>query len=87
MGSEGRGRWLGGFDRNLLAVTLSPFVGQRLGMLSSKTRQDDLQTLRELLEAGKVTPAVSGTYPLSEVSEAIRQLVEGHRGGKLVITV
>ena len=56
-------------------------------MLSSKTRQDDLQTLRELLEAGKVTPAVSGTYPLAEVPEAIRQLVEGHRGGKLVITV
>ena len=87
VGSEGRGRWLGGFDRNLRAVALSPFVGQRLGMLSSKTRQEDLQTLRELLEAGKVTPAVSGTYPLAEVPEAIRQLVEGHRGGKLVITV
>jgi NADPH:quinone reductase-like Zn-dependent oxidoreductase len=87
VGSEGRGRWLGGFDRNLRAVALSPFVGQRLRMLSSKTRQDDLQTLRELLEAGKVTPAVSATYPLAEVPEAIRQLVEGHRGGKLVITV
>ena len=87
VGSEGRGRWLGGFDRNLRAVALSPFVGQRLGMLSSKTRQDDLQTLRELLEAGEVTPAVGGTYPLAEVPEAIRQLVEGHRGGKLVITV
>src|ERR671911_1887691 len=82
VGSEGRGRWLGGFDRNLRAVALSPFVGQRLGMLSSKTRQDDLQTLRELLEAGKVIPAVSATYPLAEVPEAIRQLVEGHRGGK-----
>ncbi|HEV3012000.1 MAG TPA: NAD(P)-dependent alcohol dehydrogenase [Actinomycetota bacterium] len=87
VGSEGRGRWLGGFDRNLRAVALSPFVGQRLGMLSSKTRQEDLQALRELLEAGKVTPAVSGTYPLAEVPEAIRELVEGHRGGKLVITV
>ena len=31
VGSEGRGRWLGGFDRNLRAVALSPFVGQRLG--------------------------------------------------------
>jgi NADPH:quinone reductase-like Zn-dependent oxidoreductase len=87
VGSEGRGRWLGGFDRNLRAVALSPFVGQRLGMLSSKPRQEDLQTLRELLEAGKVTPAVSGTYPLAEAPEAIRQLLEGHRGGKLVITV
>jgi NADPH:quinone reductase-like Zn-dependent oxidoreductase len=87
VGSEGRGRWMGGFDRNLRAVALSPFVGQRLRMLSSKPRQEDLQALRELLEAGKVTPPVSGTYPLAEVPEAIRQLVEGHRGGKIVITV
>jgi NADPH:quinone reductase-like Zn-dependent oxidoreductase len=87
VGSEGRGRWLGGFDRNLRAVLLSRFVGQRLAMLSSKPRQEDLQVLRELLEAGKVTPPVSTTYPLAEVPEAIRQLVEGHRGGKIAITV
>jgi NADPH:quinone reductase-like Zn-dependent oxidoreductase len=36
VGSEGRGRWLGGFDRNLRAVLLSRFVGQRLRMLASK---------------------------------------------------
>ena len=45
------------------------------------------QGLRELLEAGKVTPAISRTYTLAEVPEAIRQLVEGHGGGKIVITV
>jgi NADPH:quinone reductase-like Zn-dependent oxidoreductase len=87
VGSEGRGRWLGGFDRNLRAVLLSRFVGQRLAMLSSKPRQEDLQTLRELLEAGKLTPPVGTTYPLAQVPEAIRQLVEGHRGGKIAITV
>jgi NADPH:quinone reductase-like Zn-dependent oxidoreductase len=87
VGSEGRGRWLGGFDRNLRAVLLSRFVGQRLAMLSSKPRQEDLQTLRELLEAGKVTPPVSTSYPLAKVPEAIRQLLEGHRGGKIAITV
>ena len=87
VGSEGRGRWLGGFDRNLRAVLLSRFVGQRLAMLSSKPRQEDLQVLRELLEAGKVIPPVSATYPLAQVPEAIRQLVEGHRGGKIAITV
>ncbi|HEV2824647.1 MAG TPA: NAD(P)-dependent alcohol dehydrogenase [Actinomycetota bacterium] len=87
VGSEGRGRWLGGFDRNLRAVLLSRFVGQRLTMLSSTPRQEDLQTLRELLEAGKLTPPVSTTYPLAQVPEAIRQLVEVHRGGKIAITV
>jgi NADPH:quinone reductase-like Zn-dependent oxidoreductase len=43
--------------------------------------------LRELLEAGKVVPAIDRTYPLGEVPEAIRQMVEGHGGGKTVITV
>jgi NADPH:quinone reductase-like Zn-dependent oxidoreductase len=87
VGGEGAGRWLGGFDRNLRAVVLSRFVGQRLRMLSSKPGQADLQVLREFLEAGKVTPLIGRTYPLGEVPEAIRQLVEGHGGGKVVITV
>jgi NADPH:quinone reductase-like Zn-dependent oxidoreductase len=57
-------------------------------MLSSTPRQKDLQTLRELIEAGKVTPVIDRTYPLAEVPQAIRHLVEGHGGaGKIVITV
>jgi NADPH:quinone reductase-like Zn-dependent oxidoreductase len=88
VGGEGGGRWLGGFDRNLRAVVLSRLVGQRLRMLASKERQEDLQVLRELLEAGKVVPVIDRTFPLGEVPEAFRQLVEGRgRGGKLVITI
>jgi len=56
-------------------------------MLSSKPRQEDLQSLRELVEAGKVTPLIDRTYPLREVPGAIQNLVEGHGGGKVVITV
>jgi NADPH:quinone reductase-like Zn-dependent oxidoreductase len=87
VGSEVRGRFMGGFDRNLRAVALSRFVGQRLRMLASKPRQEDLQTLRELLEAGKLTPVVDRTFPLPEAPEAIRHLLRGHVRGKVVITV
>jgi NADPH:quinone reductase-like Zn-dependent oxidoreductase len=88
VGGEGGGRWLGGFDRNLRAVALSRLVGQRLRMLSSKPRPEDLEVLRELLEAGKVTPVVGRSYPLREVPEAIRSMVEGRGGGgKIVITI
>jgi NADPH:quinone reductase-like Zn-dependent oxidoreductase len=87
VGSEGRGRWMGGFDRQLRALVLSRFVGQRLRMLSSQPRQDDLQTLRELIEAGKLTPVIDRTFPLREVPAAIRHLVAGHGRGKLVIAV
>jgi NADPH:quinone reductase-like Zn-dependent oxidoreductase len=87
VGSEGRGRWLGGFGRSLRAPMLSRLVGQRLRMLASKPRQDDLVVLAELIEAGKLTPIIGRTYPLGEVPEAIRQLEQGHTRGKLVITV
>jgi NADPH:quinone reductase-like Zn-dependent oxidoreductase len=87
VGGEGAGRWMGGFDRNLRAPVLSRFVGQRLRMLASKPRQEDLQTLRELIEAGKLTPVIDRTYPLAEVPEAIRRLEAGHTRGKLVIAV
>jgi len=88
VGSEGRGRWLGGFDRNLRAVALSRLVRQRLRMLSSKPRREDLEVLRELLAAGRVIPVIGRSYPLGEVPQAMGSMVQGHGGGgKVVITV
>jgi NADPH:quinone reductase-like Zn-dependent oxidoreductase len=87
VGSEGQGRWLGGFDRQLRALALSRLVGQRLRMLSSTPRQKDLRVLRELIGAGKLTPLIDRTFPLHEVPEAIRYLVDGHPAGKVVITI
>jgi NADPH:quinone reductase-like Zn-dependent oxidoreductase len=88
VGGEGGGRWLGGFDRQILrAPILSLFVSQTLRPLTSKERSEDLVVLKELIEAGKVTPIIDRTYPLSEVPEAIRYLEEGHARGKVAITV
>jgi len=87
VGAEGGGRWFGGFDRSLRAPMLSPFVSQKLRMLASKENGEDLVVLKDLIEAGKVTPVIDRTYPLSEVPEAIRHLEEGHARGKVVITV
>ena len=54
---------------------------------TAKENNEDLVVLKELIEAGKVTPVIDRTYPLSEVPEAIRYLEEGHTQGKIVITV
>ena len=43
--------------------------------------------LKELIEAGKVTPVIDRTYPLTEAPQAIRYVEEGHARGKIVITV
>jgi NADPH:quinone reductase-like Zn-dependent oxidoreductase len=87
IGGEGGGRWLGGFDRQLRSMAVSPFVRQSLRVFVAKDREEDLRLLKELVEEGKVAPAVDRTFPLSEVQEAIRYLREGRASGKVVITV
>jgi NADPH:quinone reductase-like Zn-dependent oxidoreductase len=88
VGGEGGGRWLGGFDRQILrAPALSAFSGQRLKAVVAKAGADDLEYLTTLIEEGKVTPVIDRTFPLREAPEAIRYLAQGHPGGKVVVTV
>ncbi len=54
---------------------------------TTKENNEDLVVLKELIEAGKVTPVISAYYPLREVPEAIRHFEEGHARGKVVITI
>ena len=87
VGGETDGRWLGGVDRQLRALVLSPFVSQKLGTFVASENAKDLMTLRELIDSGQLAPAIERSYPLSEVSAAIRHLLDGRARGKLVITV
>jgi NADPH:quinone reductase-like Zn-dependent oxidoreductase len=86
-GGEGGGRWLGGTDRQVRAMLLSPFVGQKLGTFVNKENHEDLLVLKDLIESGKITPVIDRSYPLAEVPEAMRYLEAGHARGKVVITV
>ena len=87
VGGETDGRLLGGSDRQLRALVLSPFVSQKLGTFVCRENHEDLIVLKELIEAGKVTPVIDRTYPLSEVPEAIRYMRDGQARGKVVITL
>ncbi len=72
--------------QQLKCVLLSPFVGQTLAPVNDKPNQD-LGFQRELIAAGKITPAIDKTYPLNEIAEAMWYLEAGHVRGKVVITV
>ncbi|MEN3266243.1 NAD(P)-dependent alcohol dehydrogenase [Pseudonocardia sp.] len=87
VGGETDGRWLGGTDRTLRALLLSPFVNQKLGTFIASENASDLIVLRELIESGQIKPVIDRTYPLSDVAGAIRYLVGGSARGKTVITV
>jgi NADPH:quinone reductase-like Zn-dependent oxidoreductase len=87
VGGEGGGRLTGGFERQIRAVLLSPFLRQQLRSLVAVDRREDLLFLKDVIEAGKVTPVISKTYPLSEAPKALSDADEGHGRGKAVISV
>jgi NADPH:quinone reductase-like Zn-dependent oxidoreductase len=73
--------------RLLTAVVSSRFSSRKMLPFLANNSKKDLIVLRELIEAGKVTPVIDRTYPLRETAEAIRYLETGHAQGKVVVTV
>jgi NADPH:quinone reductase-like Zn-dependent oxidoreductase len=61
--------------------------GPAAAPLSSAERQQDLLFLKDVIEAGNVTPVISKTHPLDEDAKALSDPDEGHGRGKAVITV
>jgi NADPH:quinone reductase-like Zn-dependent oxidoreductase len=88
VGGPKKNRWIGPLGDRLMVrlrairdsrKVVSPFLASLNG--------EDLLELGELIEAGKIDPAIDRRYPLEEVPEAMRYLGEGHARGKIIITV
>jgi NADPH:quinone reductase-like Zn-dependent oxidoreductase len=75
-----------GLGTFITAFVSSPFLRQQGRPYLSVPKLKDLTFLKELIEAGKVTPAIDRTYPLSDAADAFRYLGNGHARGKVVIT-
>src|SRR5215212_8670321 len=80
------GRWFG-LARQFKVLALSPFVRQTMRVFIVRHNREDLVALKQLVEAGKVTPVVDRSYELSEVPMALHHQGEGHAQGKIVIAV
>ena len=80
-------RGLGPLPHLAGSILKSRFRSQTVKFFVAKINAEDLIVLSELLEAGKVTPIIDRKYQLSEASEALSYLGEGHARGKVVITV
>jgi len=83
-----KGNRLMGPLSHIVKVRLAAVRGsQKAVFFIAKFNKADMLALRDLLEAGKVTPVIDRSYELSEIADAFRYLGEGHAQGKIVITV
>jgi NADPH:quinone reductase-like Zn-dependent oxidoreductase len=78
---------LGRIGRNFWDAFLSNFSKRKFIFYIAKLTKDDLAVLRDLMEAGKVSPVIDRTYTLNATAVAVRYLEEGHARGKVVIKV
>ncbi len=75
------------FQILLLGPWIRRTTGKKIRILAVQPNTEDVDFMKELSEAGKVTPVIDRTYPLSEVPDAIGYVGEGHAKGKVVISV
>ena len=85
--SNGGGHANGKLARTIRAMLASMVVRQQASPTVKTQNHDDLVVLRNLVEAGKITPVIDGTYPLHETPRAIDRVAAGHTRGTIVITV
>ena len=72
----------------LVGKLVSRRGGKQIGIMgTAQPNLDDLLTIQNLLETGKVVPVIDRCYPLSETAEAIRYLETMRARGKVIITV
>ncbi len=79
--------WVGPMGRFIRGALMSRFGPGRITNFLSLPNQADLQTLKELLESGKVKPVVGRACSLADVPAAIAEVAGGHPLGKIVVTV
>ena len=80
-------RWFASGGRVIRAHVMDRFVSNTLRPFLVSFNLEDLVALKELIEAGKLTPVMDRTYPLAETPQAISHVGEGHARGKVAITV
>ena len=84
---KGKSRLLGPLTHIASVRAASVRGSQKAVFYVAKLNREDLDLLRELIEAGKVRPVVDRRYDFADVADAFRYLGEGHAQGKVVVTV
>ena len=85
--SNGGGHANGKLSRTVRTMVVSMFVRQQASPSVKTQNHDDLVALKELVEAGTISPVIDATYPLNETPKAIDRVSAGRTRGTVVINV
>lgn len=75
------------FKAMLFGPMISKMSHKTIRTFMEKPELKDLESLRDLIVAGKIAPMIDRCYPLTETVEAMRYFEDVHPQGKVVITV
>ena len=75
------------FLNGITASLRSKFSKAKFVSFGVDINKKDLGVLRDLTESGKIVPALTKTYPLTETAAAYKYLETGHVQGKIAITI
>ena len=87
VGGEDGDAWTGGMGRQLGAMLTSRFTRQRLVSFIASETSKDLETIGNMIGAGKLKPVIDRVCPLAGLPDAMRDLESGRVRGKVVVAV
>jgi NADPH:quinone reductase-like Zn-dependent oxidoreductase len=76
-----------GLENVLVWVGMRLLGRKRLRFASGRRTKDDVELLKQLVEAGEYRPVIDRTYPMAEVVEAHRYVEAWHKAGNVVLTI
>jgi NADPH:quinone reductase-like Zn-dependent oxidoreductase len=80
-------KWIGPLGNTIKLKMASMGASQKVVFFIAQFTREDLATLRDLSESGKLKPVIDRVYPLSQVAEAMKHLGTGHARGKIVLKI
>jgi len=81
------GKVFGPIGRMLRASVSAMFVRKQAPPFMAGEKREDMLALKDLIEAGTITPVVDRAYPLRDTATAMAHIAAGHARGKTLIAV
>lgn len=79
--------WFGGIGYPLRVLASSLFSRRQGRPFLATEQPEDLRTLRDMAEAGQITPVIDRAFPLQDAVDAVASVGAGHNRGTSVVTM